>query len=723
MRLLVMSLLIGTLSACSSDDPAAPADTIAPAAPVITSPATGLTVRENNPSVQGTAETGSTVELFDSDGTTLGTAVSSGSSWTITSSTLADGAHSLTAKATDAAGNTGVASTAVTLTVDTIAPAAPTISSPADGTATNDTTPLASGTAEDGSTVELLNGTTSLGTAVASGGTWEITSSALTDGTYNLTARATDAVGNTGVASTIVVLTVDTVVPDLDTESPLDTTTDVLTNTTVTMSFSEAMDGTTLTTSTFTLTAGSAVAGDVTYDEGSLTAEFTPTAALSPDTSYTAEITSGATDAAGNALSAGLTWTFNTEEFILRGTVNANGVESNGDSNGVTISADGRFVGFYTGASNLVAGDTNATDDTFIHDFQTGTTTVVSIGFDGSPADDASDDQPAISADGRWVAFWSGATNLVANDANGEDDIFLRDTVNGTTSLVSVDSNDVQSNGYSSSMAMSADGRYVAFRSRATNLVASDTNGVADIFLRDTVNGTTTRVNVTSGGVEATVGSDSPAISPDGGHVAWVSADTNLVAGDTNGVRDVFLHDVATGATTRISVAIGGAEPNARSDYPSISADGRYVSFESSATNLVAGDTNASPDIFVHDTQSGTTTRVTLSTAGVEGNSSSSCYNLAISADGRYVAFTSDADNLVTGDSGSTSDIFVRDTVLDTTIRVSVNAAGEEGDGDVHSAMLSDDGRYVGFISDTTNLIPNDNNNLGDILRVLNAVP
>jgi tricorn protease-like protein len=196
----------------------------------------------------------------------------------------------------------------------------------------------------------------------------------------------------------------------------------------------------------------------------------------------------------------------------------------------------------------------------------------------------------------------------VADDTNGLADIFVHDRTTGATTRVSVvDSSGAQATGgASSNPSISSDGRFVAFESLATNLVADDTNGLADIFVHDRTTGATTRVSVVdSSGAQATGGASSnPSISPDGRFVAFESLATNLVTGDTNGLGDVFVHDRQTDRTTRVSVASGGAEGNNDSFAPSISSDGDFVAFESDATNLVAGDTNTRRDIFVRD-QSG----------------------------------------------------------------------------------------------------------------------
>src|SRR5207245_298074 len=207
----------------------------------------------------------------------------------------------------------------------------------------------------------------------------------------------------------------------------------------------------------------------------------------------------------------------------------------------------------------------------------------------------------ALSADGRFVAFTSVATNLVAGDANGVSDVFVHDRQAGTTERVSVDSAGSEGNGASTGVALSADGRFVAFTSVATNLVAGDTNGAADVFVHDRQTGTTERGSVDSAGSEGNGASTGVALSADGRFVAFTSAATNLVAGDTNGVTDVFVHDRQTGTTERVSVDSAGIEGNGASAGVALSADGRFVAFTSVATNLVAGDTNGAADVFVHD--------------------------------------------------------------------------------------------------------------------------
>jgi len=315
----------------------------------------------------------------------------------------------------------------------------------------------------------------------------------------------------------------------------------------------------------------------------------------------------------------------------IRISVNSAETESDGDSYWPSISADGRFVAFQSDASNLVASDTNNASDVFVHDtcFGAGTgcmpqTIRVSLADDGSEANGYSY-TPSISGDGRFMAFVSDASNLVANDANVVSDIFVRDTCVGapsgctpSTRRVSLDNTDGEANDASFLAAISSNSRFAAFTSWATNLVAGDTNGGHDVFLRDTCIGapagctsSTIRVSVASDGSEADAPSGGPAaggasLSADGRFVAFGSRATNLVSGDTNGTFDIFVRDTCLGvpagctpSIVRVSVALNGTEGNDRSDVPRINADGRFVAFQSYATRLAPGDGSSVLDVFV----------------------------------------------------------------------------------------------------------------------------
>jgi Tol biopolymer transport system component len=285
----------------------------------------------------------------------------------------------------------------------------------------------------------------------------------------------------------------------------------------------------------------------------------------------------------------------------------------------------------------------------------------------------------------------------------------------GETIRVSVDQVGNEGNNQSEGIApMSSDGQYVAFTSSSTNLVPDDTNGMDDVFVYDRQTGQTTRVSVDSAGVQGNGTSFNPSISSDGRFVAFMSLSNNLMPNDTNGMYDVFVHDRQTGQTMCVSVDSAGVPGNHGGWYPSISSDGRYVAFSSSSTNLVPDDSNGMIDVFVHDRQTGQTTRVSVDSAGAEGDSESYAYP-SISSDGRYVAFESAASNLVPDDTNDTWDVFVHDRQTGQTTRVSVDSAGVQGDGLSYFPSISSDGRYVAFESLSTNLVPNDTNDMWDI--------
>jgi Tol biopolymer transport system component len=416
------------------------------------------------------------------------------------------------------------------------------------------------------------------------------------------------------------------------------------------------------------------------------------------------------------ALGASLpAWSQGTTERVSLG---PGGVQGNEESLFPAISADGRFVAFYTYASNLVPGDTNHSDDVFVRDRRTGTTERVSVGPNGRQGDSSS--LPAISADGRFVAFRSYANNLVPGDTNGVGDVFVRVRRTGTTERVSISSSGEQGNDYSEWSPLSANGRFVAFMSVASNLVPGDTNRVCDdegfctpdVFVRDRRTGITERVSISSSGKQANNGSHFPSISADGRFIAFDSDASNLVPGDTNGVGDVFVRDRRTGTTERVSVSSSGEQGNAFS-VGTISADGRFIAFESDASNLVPGDTNGKRDVFVRDRKLGTTERVSLRPDGGQGNDYS--FSPALSAGGRFVAFTSWASNLVPGDTNGTDDVFVRDRVTGVTIRASISSSGKQGNDHSNDPAISADGRFIAFMSHATNLVPGDTNGVNDI--------
>ncbi|OQX59363.1 MAG: hypothetical protein B5M52_03630, partial [Helicobacteraceae bacterium 4484_230] len=377
------------------------------------------------------------------------------------------------------------------------------------------------------------------------------------------------------------------------------------------------------------------------------------------------------------------------------------------------MSSDGRYVAFTSSASNLISNDTNNCDDVFVYDRAAGTIERVSVGAGGVEGNSASRG-PSISADGRYVAFHSYASNLVPGDTNNQVDVFVYDRTAGTTIRVSVSFNGAKENGHSYPSSISADGRYVAFSSYASNLVPGDSNGNMDAFVYDRDTGTTERVSVSSGMLQGNNESCCPSISADGRYVAFESYASNLVLNDNNKAEDIFVRDRDTNITERTSVNSGGTEEgNGYSFGPSISADGRYVAFESSASNLVSDDTNNKRDIFVYDRVAGTTERVSVGAGGVEGNSYSE--HPSISANGRYVAFESYASNLVADDTNDRIDIFVYDRISSAMGRINSGNEMTEMGYNRPFPSISADGRYVAFNSDASNLVPNDTNNVWDV--------
>jgi len=389
-------------------------------------------------------------------------------------------------------------------------------------------------------------------------------------------------------------------------------------------------------------------------------------------------------------------------------------------STAAAISDDGRIVAFVSLATNLVAGDTNLLPDAFVYDRQTRQTTRVSVSSSGGQANGISA-ALAVSGNGRYVALVSSASNLVSGDTNKQPDVFVRDRQTNQTMRVSLSSSGAQANGASLTAAINGDGRYVAFSSWASNLVSGDTNNRSDIFVRDRQTNQTTRVSVAAGGGQANGDSLFPAVSMDGRYVAFTSWATNLVTGDTNGAADVFVHDRQTGQTTRVSVSTAGGQGNGDSLTPTLSADGRYVAYASGATNLVAGDTNAKMDIFVRDQLLGQTSRVSIATGG--GQATGDSIVPSISGDGRFITYSSHATDLVSGDTNNKSDVFVHDRQTGQTKRASVRLDGGQANGDSLIPALSGNGQSLAFISTATNLLAGDTNGSADIYVVDNPLP
>ncbi len=517
------------------------------------------------------------------------------------------------------------------------------------------------------------------------------------------------------------------------------------------------------------------------------TSTATATSSLSPSPSLTASVTLGTTSPIQNQVSVPASIpVICTPSAALSAValVSNNGTSS---SSYPSISSDGSVIAFTSTDSTLVANDTNGLDDIFVYVRQTCAITRVSVAADGTQANGRST-VPAISGDGRYVAFLSEASNLVSGDTNGKFDVFVKDTQTGAVTraqvneatgntiasvptlsndghylayehysatsssassfvaLYNLQTNTSQDIGDGTESDISGNGQYVVFTSFA-KLTADDDNTRWDVYLYNTQTSSFERISVSA----QTNDSDSYAasISSDGRFVAFASTASNLVSGDTNNASDIFLRDRQTSQTTRISVTSGGQQANGASSSPQISADGRYVTFVSAATNLVSGDTNNKQDIFVRDTQLGVTYRIPSS-----GTSNNLSDNPDISADGNYVVFQSLSSDLVGGDTNTSMDVFVAQrssftpatatpptptitgvpsmTPLPTgtlgagtlncnpngsMVSASVNSNNLQALGDSRSEVISANGQYVAFVSFATNLVPNDTNGIPDVFR------
>lgn len=385
------------------------------------------------------------------------------------------------------------------------------------------------------------------------------------------------------------------------------------------------------------------------------------------------------------------------------------------------MSAKGRYVVFVSTANNLVANDTNNTSDIFVHDRETNTTERVSVSSAGDESQSSyplSAAYPSISADGQLVAFMSTAANLVTEDNNGTSDVFVHNRKTGETKRVSIDSSGNEGNGMSRYPIISGNGQYVVFQSKASNLVPNDTNGTSpyngeDIFVYEIITGLTVRVDVKEDGTQRSNPfgiAGLTGISDDGRYVSYCTSDQDLLGGsfpaqimfhdrdaDGNGVFD----EPGGIANTVVSKANDGTFGNSNSPHSSMSADGRYIVFGSNSSNLVEDDTNSSWDLFLHDRILDTIERVNIASDGSQADVSSYFWfdMPSVSDDGRYVAFMSRATNLDPDVSKNLNihGAFVRDRVEKTTRLISLDINGDAALG--FFPTISADGRFVAFHS------------------------
>ncbi|HTF87663.1 MAG TPA: calcium-binding protein [Planctomycetota bacterium] len=376
------------------------------------------------------------------------------------------------------------------------------------------------------------------------------------------------------------------------------------------------------------------------------------------------------------------------------------------------LSDDGRIVAFASGATNLVVGDVNGVADIFVRDRLLSTTELVSLSSAGVQANGPSE-FPTASDDGRYVVFSSNANNLVAADGNGFYDIFLSDRSNGSTVRVSEASVGGDSNGSSYGGFISGDGRFVSFTSTATNLIASDTNGHADVFVRELSTGVTVLASVDSNGVQGSADSQTSRLSDDGSILIFASQANNLWPGDINQSIDVFVRDMITGTTEAASRTPAGVTPSHGAfTNPGLSGDGAFVAFESSSPDLGL-PVNSGFEIFVFERATGSVQLVSRNFMGVP--SGGSCAQPSLSDDGRYVTFHSLSKKLVNLDIGPLDDVFVVDRSNGEVTRASMNIFGYSAAGNSGSAKISGDGRTIVFCSIAPDLVQGDTNGVVDL--------
>jgi Tol biopolymer transport system component len=391
------------------------------------------------------------------------------------------------------------------------------------------------------------------------------------------------------------------------------------------------------------------------------------------------------------------------------------GQDATSNSSWPSMSADGRFVVFSSWASNLVPHDLNDAPDIFVRDLVTGATTLISVDSAGAQGNDSSF-SPSISADGNVVAFRSDATNLIAGDTEGKIDVFVHTISTGVTQRVSQRPSGLGANRDSGEPAISGDGRIVAFSSDANNLVSVRINvtGICcDIFVHNVATGHNRLGDPMLDGRGAS-DSFAPVLSSTGRYLGFFSWGCDIVQGiPCLDESSVYRLDLRTNAMTLVTEAYKGGIGFGCGSNPAISADGTKVAFISDGNNLVPGDTNGAYDVFVRNLMTGVTTRVSVTSKGAQTNGGLG--RVGISADGRFITFQSDAWNIVPNDANLVQDIFVHDMRTGRTTRVSVGSAGQEADAYSANAAVDADGDAIAFESDADNLVPPDENFTTDI--------
>lgn len=390
----------------------------------------------------------------------------------------------------------------------------------------------------------------------------------------------------------------------------------------------------------------------------------------------------------------------------------------------------GRYIAFSTNAQNLGFDPSLLEPDKNLDliqsqiirlDQQTGLVTPISLNISGKYSNSSSD-EPSINSSGTLIGYSSYATDLVADDTNNLKDIFVSE-VSGQTYRVNVASDGSESNGLSIHPAIASQSRIIAFESSATNLVTNDNNNRSDIFIHELDSAVTERVSISTLGVESDQHSRSPAISQDGRYVVFENSSDVLVTGDTNNSQDIFMRDRQTNETVLVSLDDAGIQANGGSSHPDISANGRYVVFQTSANNLVQDDTNAQQDIYRKDMQTGQIERISLDISGAQFSNVDSIMP-KMSSNGQFVAFITETPlsdpnkNYSKGVSNQVFNVYVRDLAKQMTRKLSDTQNGDNLIEPIYSMDISDDGSTVLFATESRAFTLQDNNNNSDIYGV-----
>lgn len=387
-------------------------------------------------------------------------------------------------------------------------------------------------------------------------------------------------------------------------------------------------------------------------------------------------------------------------------------VKGDRESREPQISDDGTTVAFRSKSRNLDPNDIDPVFDIYAKTVATGDIALVSVTKTGAKSNGASE-QPTLSADGSMVAFQTKATDLDANDVDTNSDIYVKNLTTGDLTLVSETSGGTKSNGVSDEPDISADGTMVAFRSTATNLDPADTDVVPDVYEKDLVTGDISLVSVNGAGTKGNAHSGRPSLSTDGSIVAFRSQASNLLASDTDSAFDIYVKDMSSGDLRIASADADGSGGNGSSTTPMLSNDGTLVAFRTSATNLVPADTDSIYDIDVKNLTTGAVILASTTSTGTKSNGSS--VNPSLSADGSAVAFGTFATDLDTRDTDTYQDAYVKFLGSGALILASTSPTGTKGNANTLFPWISGDGARVVFRSDANNLLAADTDHRGDV--------